>query len=289
MPLFHGVDIHQEQLLPLLHGVDIHQEQLLPLLRGVDIHQEQLITSSTYSFLEPSTVYSYLLCLNSTLIYTTNMKSFIPTPILASFCFFSVLYILIRQLHPFDLDWIIKSIPIFILIAFAAQRLTGATRGRMVLALAFSVTGDILLSLDGLFILGLGAFLVAQLIYALHFATEFKASKRGVFWACSILIYMLISAIFILPNAGDFKVAVVAYITAISAMAITAGFRGEKNYLMVAIGALIFVSSDTLIAINKFVSPLELSGALIMSTYYLAQLMICVGVVRQFQQSIIDK
>lgn len=48
----------------------------------------------------------------------------------------------------------------------------------------------------------------------------------------------------------------------------------------VAMGALIFMISDTLIAVDRFVSTFAGSDVAIMATYYLAQGLICVGVVR---------
>jgi len=44
--------------------------------------------------------------------------------------------------------------------------------------------------------------------------------------------------------------------------------------------ALIFMISDTLIAVERFVTPFEFSGIAVMSTNYCAQLLICVGIVR---------
>jgi uncharacterized membrane protein YhhN len=73
---------------------------------------------------------------------------------------------------------------------------------------------------------------------------------------------------------------VTAYMIAISLMAIAAGFRDEQQFLWVAMGALMFMISDTLIAVERFVTPFEYSGMAVMSTYYLAQLLICVGIVR---------
>ncbi len=67
-------------------------------------------------------------------------------------------------------------------------------------------------------------------------------------------------------------------------MAIGAGFRQSNQFLLVALGALIFISSDTLIAINKFVYEFSAAGIFIMTTYYLAQLMITLGVIRHCKQ-----
>ena len=203
---------------------------------------------------------------------------------LAAFLSFSTAYIVIRGISPFDLDWIIKSIPIFLLMALCQQSLTGNTRKTMLLALGFSVTGDILLSLNGYFIFGLGSFLIAQLIYAGFFFTQFKYSKRGLAWALVIISLLITAGYFILPKSGDLSFVVVLYMVAISSMAIGAGFRQSNQFLLIAMGALIFISSDTLIAINKFVYEFSAAGVLIMTTYYLAQLMITFGVIRHSKQ-----
>jgi uncharacterized membrane protein YhhN len=48
----------------------------------------------------------------------------------------------------------------------------------------------------------------------------------------------------------------------------------------VLFGALFFVVSDSLLAINKFVLPLPYSGVLVLGTYYSAQECILLGWVR---------
>ena len=50
---------------------------------------------------------------------------------------------------------------------------------------------------------------------------------------------------------------------------------------MSAAGAFIFLVSDSLIAINKFVTPIEHAFIGIMSTYYAAQLLIVFAMVRR--------
>lgn len=198
---------------------------------------------------------------------------------------FSTLFMAIDALLEFKFDWVIKAIPLFLLMYFCQVSLKGSIRVFMLLALLFSVSGDILLSLDDLFIPGLGAFLIAQIIYTCIFLSAFKLTIKGVYWALFIIIYMATCAVFILPNSGDFTVAVMAYMTAISLMAISAGFRNDPYFLYVAFGALIFMSSDTLIAINKFVTPFDAAPLSIMTTYYAAQLIICLGIVRHHNLS----
>ena len=62
-------------------------------------------------------------------------------------------------------------------------------------------------------------------------------------------------------------------------MAIKGYFNWKKpNNLTVLLGALIFVSSDSILAINKFHSELPKSGFLIMITYIVAQFLITKGI-----------
>lgn len=43
-------------------------------------------------------------------------------------------------------------------------------------------------------------------------------------------------------------------------MAIAAGFGNDSQFMWVAMGALVFMISDTLIAVNQFVAPFAYSG-----------------------------
>lgn len=193
---------------------------------------------------------------------------------------FGTLFMTIETIAPFDFDWVIKATPLFLLIYFCQVSLTGNIRIFMVLALICSVTGDILLSMDNLFVPGLVAFLLAQVIYTGIFGKAATFSKKGALWGLMVITYMVIAGAFILPKAGDFLIPVTVYMIAISLMSIAAGFRNDPHFMFVAIGAFIFMSSDTFIAINKFVTPFDGARYAIMTTYYAAQLMICFGIVR---------
>jgi uncharacterized membrane protein YhhN len=67
-------------------------------------------------------------------------------------------------------------------------------------------------------------------------------------------------------------------------MAMQALFRygrtNSKSFTLVFAGAISFMLSDSLLAINKFMQPLPLAGLAIMFTYILAQYLIVEGVVR---------
>lgn len=202
---------------------------------------------------------------------------------LLAFTLSSVAYLFIRHLNWLpSMDWAPKIIPILLLLGYVAVSIQGLVRNLLLIGLGFSLLGDILLSLNGLFIQGLGAFLVAQLTYAGLFFSQARISKAGISFAAIIITLVTVAAWQILPHTGDLKGVVLAYMVAISTMAISAGLRDDPFFLFTAMGASIFVLSDTLIAINKFIVPFEWAGVGIMTTYYLAQLMITLGVCRHW-------
>ena len=204
----------------------------------------------------------------------------LPLLWLPAFIGFSLFYIFLPDLIPSGWRWFFKIIPIALLFYLALIRTEGKVRMLLGSGLILSVTGDVLLALDGLFVQGLGAFLLAQVIYTVLFVIQGQWQMRRLPWAALIVIYAWVCTLYIVPQAGDMKVPVVAYMTAISLMAVAAGFRNDQQFLWVASGALIFMVSDTLIAVSRFVMPFDYSGIAVMATYYVAQLLICVGIVR---------
>ena len=196
----------------------------------------------------------------------------------------SLFYLVIRNMGDMPLEWLPKSIPILLLIALVKKCLTGNVQKFMLAALVCSLAGDILLSFKGLFLPGLGAFLVAQILYCVLFTRQFRKSRNGFICLTIIIIYTASMASFILPNAGQFSLVISIYLLAISGMAISAGFRNDPQFIWVALGAFIFMVSDTLIAINKFVQPFPYAGVAIMVSYYVAQLMITLGIIRHHMQ-----
>lgn len=207
-------------------------------------------------------------------------SSVLPSPFwLAAFAGFSVLYIFLPDLTPSDLRWLFKIIPIMLLLQLALSRTSGQVRTLLVAGLVLSATGDVLLTMDGLFVHGLLAFLLAQITYTVLFVRQSRWQPRRLPWGMLIVLYTIVISVFILPHAGDMTVPGVAYLIAISLMAISAGFRDSSQFLWVAIGALAFMISDTLIAVGRFVTPFEYSGVAVMLSYYAAQFLIVTGVV----------
>lgn len=152
----------------------------------------------------------------------------------------------------------------------------------MLVSLIFSCLGDTFLMFQGknqqFFLLGLGSFLVAQISYTFIFH---KGSKAQYLKRIPFLIYTIVlveTLIHEIPK--DFKIPIYVYSLAITLMGIKAMERqtNQKSYRFVLIGAILFIISDSLIAINKFAFPIPLSGLWVMATYIAAQYLIVEGV-----------
>ena len=163
----------------------------------------------------------------------------------------------------------------------------------MIGALIFSWFGDVLLMLQGqverVFIFGLAAFLIAHVFYIFSYKLA-KYEKLGelnksfvrtriafLLFIGGALIYMLY------PFLTDLLIPVAAYTSVIVAMGIFAllrrGWTVDKSFIMVYSGALLFIMSDSIIAINKFMSPIIQASLLIMATYIAAQFLIVKGII----------
>lgn len=150
--------------------------------------------------------------------------------------------------------------------------------GLLVAGLAFSLVGDVFLMLKGFFIPGLAAFLVAHICYIALF-------RQGVAWfpnrraLAGTLAAGAVMYAFLFPRLDPvLKVAVAAYTVVIALMAAQAIGRAtvlrDKAAAGVAAGALFFMLSDSLLAINRFALPLPLSQLWVLGTYYAAQVLI---------------
>ena len=100
--------------------------------------------------------------------------------------------------------------------------------------------------------------------------------------AAILVVYAVVMAIIMMPSLKEMALPVYVYLAVITTMCIFAAFRASANKL-VLYGALFFIASDSMIAINKFLTPVPASDYLIMITYYLAQFLIVYGYIRERQ------
>jgi sterol desaturase/sphingolipid hydroxylase (fatty acid hydroxylase superfamily)/uncharacterized membrane protein YhhN len=180
---------------------------------------------------------------------------------------------------------VFKPLAMVIAIIFVAVRATSTgAKGRfnalLIAALVFSLFGDVFLMLPGnYFIPGLASFLVAHLFYIALFrqGQGWFPNKRAL---VAVLVVGASMYAVVWGGLGDpvLKIAVAAYVSVIALMAAQAIGRatvqGDASARWVALGACVFMVSDSCIAINKFVTPVPLSSLWILATYYCAQLLI---------------
>ncbi|MFT4523995.1 MAG: putative membrane protein YhhN [Bacteroidia bacterium] len=163
----------------------------------------------------------------------------------------------------------------------------------MLLALVFCFFGDVLLmiqpSSEGLFIAGLFTFLVGHLMYTYAFyldtQTPFKSKWKTEHLLIPIMLMahaLLIASLMVGNLNGVMMVAVLIYVVFITIMGVAAAARIRDGYtldrIMLLMGALFFVFSDTLIGVTKFIDPdVPFARPAIMTQYLLGQILIILG------------
>lgn len=156
-------------------------------------------------------------------------------------------------------------------------------------ALVFSILGDILLMFVDLnpnyFIGGLISFLLAHLMYIKVFYGKCNFQNKVFGFLGMLLIYALVLFYFLKDNLDDMLVPVILYMAVILLMVTMAFLRhgevGKLSFILVFLGAICFIISDSLLALNKFYKPLAFANFSIMLTYALAQLLIVFGLKKQ--------
>jgi uncharacterized membrane protein YhhN len=176
-----------------------------------------------------------------------------------------------------------------LMVYFAANapQLWAAPQRWLLPALGCCWIGDVLLLFEDrsplFFILGLSSFLVGHLFYCLFFTGIWKKAKLrlNVLVALGVTAYYVALLLLLWPGLGPMKAPVAVYGAVISAMLLLALHmarlrRKQVGSLLVA-GALLFVLSDSVLAINRFLKPLPFAGIAIMLTYGLAQVLLTQG------------
>jgi uncharacterized membrane protein YhhN len=193
----------------------------------------------------------------------------------------AILYLINVPWQPYPGAFVIKGLSVGPLAALAF--VSGSPI--LGLALALSTVGDVLLDVDPdrLFVYGLGSFLVAHLVYIFLFVR--KARRPMVLdgkQKSAVVLLLLYSAgisAWLLPNLGSLIVPVAIYMCAITVM-VESAILARFSTPWVAIGAVLFLVSDSLLAIHKFKTPIPYRDFLVWSTYYAGQYSIAMGILR---------
>ena len=185
---------------------------------------------------------------------------------------------------PAALAFVFKPLTTLLIIGFAWPRGANASRQRTLvrIGLILSLAGDVFLlwPKEG-FLPGLVAFLLAHLAYIAAFCVPVRlAAKPWVFVVYALVAAAILSVLW--PGVpGALRAPVVAYVVCLATMAAqalvwwrssAAGHAADAALARAAaLGGLLFMVSDSLLAIDKFAVPLPLSSLWILLTYWLAQ------------------
>ncbi len=188
------------------------------------------------------------------------------------------------------LQFIFKPLIIPAIIGYFDSEVNSITKGIakwVLFALLFSLLGDVLLMFQEkksiFFLLGLSAFLIAHIFYIIFFhKARVKEYVKSNPWLLVIVVIYYAALINLLsPYLFDMKIPVLIYGVVISFMFMLAMhmlfIKNKPAGQWMMTGALLFVMSDSILAINKFYQPFEMAGVLIMLTYGSAQLFIVEG------------
>lgn len=178
------------------------------------------------------------------------------------------------------LNFVFKPLATLGIIAYAWDRgRDHPLQRRWVLAgLVFSLAGDIaLLWPNQGFLPGLVSFLIAHAAYLVAFTRGQRlAARAGPFVGYAVVAGGVLWHLWPgVPPALRAPVAFyVLFLAAMAAQAAVLWRCGSPRGASVALGGALFVSSDALLAINRFAAPLPVSGLWILATYWLAQWLI---------------
>ncbi len=193
---------------------------------------------------------------------------------------------------------ITKPLIVLLLIAYYVVA-TPYRSGIALLALGACWAGDVALMFVPVdpvwFMIGLGSFLVGHICYVVTYR-QFRWESSGgelmtvqkIRFSMPIVLAGTGLIVVLYPVLGALRVPVMLYALAIIVMVMNGMFRygrtSSASFWLVFAGAVMFMISDSILAINKFLMPIDLAGFWIMTTYISAQYLIVEGLVEHQKQ-----
>lgn len=181
------------------------------------------------------------------------------------------------------LHYIFKPATTILIMAMAlTQGDDGPYRNLILMGLALSLLGDIALMLpDDHFLAGLVAFLLAHVAYILAMGGR---NMWRLSWP-AMLPFLVAGAVvwrLLWPHhVGRMALPAFVYMIAILVMGWQSAnlyvFIGGTTTLWALLGAILFLISDSLLALNRFRRQIRHAGVIILGTYYCAQWLIALS------------
>jgi uncharacterized membrane protein YhhN len=185
-------------------------------------------------------------------------------------------------LLPSGLAFAFKPLTTLLVIAWAWPRGRARPKERrlVLVGLWLSLAGDVFLlwPKEG-FLPGLVSFLLAHLAYIAAFSQPLRFGARPlVFVVYAVVAAAILSVLWGgVPTA--LRVPVIAYVVCLASMAAQAAgwwrsAPAQSEARFAALGGVLFMASDSLLAFNRFAAPLPASALWILGTYWAAQMCI---------------
>lgn len=199
-----------------------------------------------------------------------------------------------RFLDNINLEYMVKPlIMIWIAVYFMIFKKKKVFVVPVLLAFFFSWLGDNFLMFSGrnelFFFAGVGGFFCAQITYIFTFSRYREKEGKGYLQKNPLLILVFLAylggiLILLFPGLeGLMKPIIIVYALSLLGMSMMAlnrlGRVGHRSYLLVFVGSILFLLSDSMIALNKFYSEFWLAGFWIMISYISAQYLIMRGLI----------
>ncbi|OOG43735.1 lysoplasmalogenase [Rhodanobacter sp. C05] len=184
-----------------------------------------------------------------------------------------------RMLH-----WLCKPLTtaLILLLAWSARPVVSTRyRHRISAGIVCSLLGDVLLMLpQDLFVPGLVAFLLGHLCFLAAFLSDSRFAVRPP-WLLASWGYGAVNLWLLWDSIGvSLRVPVIVYVVVLSSMGgqalarawmfVRRGDAQAGSARRAAVGAVLFMLSDSLLAWNRFHAAIPLSSLWVLSTYYLA-------------------
>ncbi|MEE4297621.1 MAG: lysoplasmalogenase [Wenzhouxiangella sp.] len=180
-------------------------------------------------------------------------------------------------------DWAVKAFPMLVAAVVLGKALPVAFGVPFVVGFLAAAAGDVFLALDrhDYLMQGLLCFLVTQLAYSYGFIARQVAVGERLLYRLPVAVYSIGAFMVMLPSLGSFLVPVAVYVGALMTMGVlAAGVENKPGRLY--LGAVLFVIADSLIGINRFVSPFAYSEPIIVGIYTTGQFLIFTGALAAF-------
>ncbi len=182
------------------------------------------------------------------------------------------------------LIYILRPLTMVLIIAVAAlgNASPPAYKLRIVAGLALSLAGDVFMMLrEKRFVEGLVSFFLAHLFYISAFLAVMRP-RADLGTILPLLIFASAMLTILFPHLGKLKIPVALYIVVITVLAGLAVQRyvdiGGTPAFQAFLAAVLFMISDSVLAVNRFVRPVPAVQKVILSTYFAAQLLFALSV-----------